>query len=136
MLGRLEFFLYKPTHCSRRLSWCFSSQVRKSAAVAKKTGSSNADFTFDLFNHDAFPKGDAVFDVESRFFRIWIIPGGIFVHIAVDDNVMITCFAFPRTSCVRRVFAEMRAVNRICREVVIAFDNQRLVALSKCRALP
>ena len=100
----------------------------------KKTGSSDADFKFDLFNHDAFPKGDAVFDVEGRFFRIWIIPSSVPVHIAIDDNVMITCFAFPRTSCVRRAFVEIRAVNRIRREVGIAFDNHRVVALSKCRA--
>ena len=39
MLGRPEPFLWKPTSSSASVSWCSSSQARKSSGVAKKVGS-------------------------------------------------------------------------------------------------
>ena len=82
-----------------------------------------------LRNYDALPKGDAVFDVGGSFFRIRIIPGGIFVYLAAHRDVVIAGQPLPRAGRVRGAFHKMCSVNRIHGEVMIAFNHHGVFAL-------
>src|SRR5579872_2001355 len=88
-------------------------------APAPSTGSADLDAT---------PEGDAVLDLGRRRLRLGIIPGGVLVLGAVDDDAVIMRRALPWAFAGRGARPQHRRIDRACREVVIAFDDHRVVA--------
>src|SRR5262245_34123301 len=89
-----------------------------------------------LFDNDTSPECDAIFDIGRRLLWLRVIPSGAFVDGAIDDNVIVTRLAFPRAIGVLITAAKIFAVHGIRREVMIALDDYRIVALSQNRVMP
>src|SRR5262249_43518071 len=89
-----------------------------------------------LLDNDTSPECDATFEIGRRVLWLRIVPSRALVDGAVDDNVIVTCLAFPRTIGVLITAAKIFAVHGIRREVMIAFDDYRIVALGQKRVMP
>src|ERR1700741_5504579 len=76
-----------------------------------------------LFDLQAFPKRDVIFDVLSGIFRVRVIPCRVFVHFSVDDDVVITRRTLPTADSVGVARLKVFFVDRVRREIVIAFDS-------------
>src|SRR5262245_8121069 len=88
-----------------------------------------------LYNH-AFPKRHIIFDVLRGVFRVRIIPRRVFVHFPVDDDVVITRRALPTADSMRVAWLKALLVDRVRREIVIAFDDDCFVTFGEYGAVP
>jgi hypothetical protein len=82
------------------------------------------------------PERDVVFDFMRGRFRVRIVPGRIFINFFGDDDVVVTCFAFPGTDAVRAAIADVLTVDGVGGEVMIAFDYDRLIAFREHYVMP
>src|SRR5215813_12593544 len=89
-----------------------------------------------LFYNHAFPKREVIFDVLRGLFRIRIVPCRVLVHFSVDDDVVITRRALPRADRVGVARLETFFVDRVRREIVIAFDDDGFVTFGDYCAVP
>lgn len=71
---------------------------------------------------------------SSAWFRI--IPGGILVHRTIYDSVVIARPSFPGADGLVVALSEVFLIERIKREVLIAFELNGLVAFSQDGVVP
>ena len=84
----------------------------------------------------AFPEGDVAFDVFGIGLGFGVIPRGVFVCFAVNDDVVVARRAFPAADGVRRGRLEIGFVNAAFGEVMVAFDDDSFVAFGDGFAVP
>jgi len=77
-----------------------------------------------------------VFDLGRCGFGIGIVPGSIFVDLPIDDNIVVARFTFPWASGMRGALLKIFSLNRLRREIVVAFDDYRIVALCQNGVVP
>ena len=77
-----------------------------------------------------------VFDLGRCGFGIGIVPGGILVDLPIDDNVVVARFAFPWASGKRCALLKIFSLDRLRREIVVAFDDYRIGALRQNSVVP
>src|SRR6476661_4047332 len=91
----------------------------------------------DLLQYlDALPESGAVLDLAGRGLGLRVIPGSIWVALAVHLHVVVAGGAFPRTHCLVIAGLEIFAVNGLHGEVLIAFHLDRLVRFSENGSVP
>ena len=83
-----------------------------------------------LVDLHASPKSDVPLDLIGFRFGAWVIPRGVLVNLAVDDNVVITRFTLPWTDRVRFAWLKVLLVDCVGREVLVAFHFDSCIALS------
>ncbi len=74
------------------------------------------------------PEGNAILDLGSGRFWIGIVPGGVAVYLAVNYDIVVTRLALPGTDRMAGARLQIFVVDRIAREIVIAFNDNRVVA--------
>src|SRR5690606_29022852 len=84
----------------------------------------------------ALPERDVPGDRLRGVLRLCVEPRGFLVHPAVDDDVVVAGGALPPADARVGAGAEALAFERAGREVVVAFDDDRLVALREHCAVP
>src|SRR5579884_346325 len=89
-----------------------------------------------LDDFDVFPEGDHAFDMLRLVLRIGVVPGGIFVVLAVYTHGVIAGFAFPASGSALFARGQELLVNRFGWEVGVAVHLHGLVALGQNRAVP
>src|SRR5437868_4307030 len=92
-----------------------------------------AAFLFDFY---AFPESHIILNIVSCLFCLRIIPGSIFVDFTTNNYIIITGFAFPGASGVCIALLKKFSVYSICRKILIAFDNNRVVAFCQNGTIP
>ena len=85
---------------------------------------------------NAFPKSHMIFDLPGCFTWIRVILGSVFVHLAIDDDIVVAGFAFPRANRVGIARSKVFGFDGGGREVVIVFHHNRSIALGKNRTIP
>src|SRR5690606_8114647 len=85
---------------------------------------------------DPVPEGDAALYRCGRLLRFGVVPGGVLVDLSIDDDIVVAGVALPGAMAVRTAGPEVLLPDRIWREVVIAFDDDRIVALGQDRIFP
>src|SRR5262245_23004544 len=88
---------------------------------------------FDLY---AFPKRDVIFDVLRGLFCVRIKPRRVFIHFSVDDDAVITRRALPAADRVGVARLKIFFVDRVRREIVVAFDDDGFVTFGDYGAVP
>ena len=78
---------------------------------------------------NAVPECDAVFDFRGGVFWLRIIPGGIFVVHAVNDQMIVVSSSLPWAD--GGVLARLQKFffYRFCGKILVAFDNHAVVTL-------
>src|SRR6185295_10740241 len=89
-----------------------------------------------LADRDAFPEGDPVPDPGGGGLGVRIIPSGVAIFGAVHLEMVIMGNALPRADRRRVAVAKQRGIDRVAREIMIAFDDQRVVAVGDRGAVP
>jgi len=84
----------------------------------------------------ALPEGDAIADLVGLGLGIGVVPGRIGMQLAVDQQREIARRALPGAGGLVIAEGHMVAVERIHREVVVAFDEHGVVALGDRDAVP
>ncbi len=74
-------------------------------------------------------KGHIIFDLSSLIFGLRIIPGGITFDIITDDNMIIMSLAFPGAYSVFVAFLEVFIFDGFRWKIMVAFDDNCLIAL-------
>src|SRR5437764_10496007 len=110
-----------------------STEGRAPALLSSVSSYVPASHSFDLH---AAPEGDVLFYLPCRVLRLRVVPSSIFVRLAADDHVVITRRPLPGADRVRLALAQVLAPHRLRREVVIALDHNRVVALRQHCAVP
>src|SRR5687767_3639926 len=85
---------------------------------------------------DSFPECHMAFDLLRLGFYFRVVPCGIRVCLAVDDDVVITRGALPSADGVSFTRLEEFGVDRIFRKVVITLDDDRVVAVCQRFIIP
>src|SRR4051794_21077103 len=78
---------------------------------------------------DALPEGDAVAHHLGFGLRIGVIPDGVGVHLAVDDERVVARLALPGTGRLMVAERHVLALQRSRGEIVIALHHHGVVAL-------
>src|SRR5450631_2274688 len=81
------------------------------------------------------PEGDVTGDLFRGFLGGRVVPRRIAVDRLCDDDVVVARGALPAADGVRRAVAEMLPPDRLGRKIVVAFDDDRRVALREDRAV-
>src|SRR5215510_3866801 len=89
-----------------------------------------------LFDLHALPKRDIIFDVLRGVFRVRIKPCRVFIHFSIDDDVVITRRALPAADRVGVARLKVFFVDRVRREIVVAFDDDGFVTFGDYGAVP
>src|SRR5262249_7700860 len=95
--------LYAESVTSVRREWSGKLQFvvdSEKLRVGPVPGHRQAEACRTLFNFDTAPERDPILDLSGCRFGIRIIPGSVFVHISIDDDVVVACLALPWTSSV------------------------------------
>src|SRR2546425_9845210 len=89
-----------------------------------------------LFDLDAAPEGNATLDFFGCGFRLGIIPGCILIDVSLNNDIVITCLALPGTNAMRAAFLKVLTIDGFRRKVMIAFNDNRLIALGEHGVIP
>ncbi len=82
------------------------------------------------------PEGHVGGDFGGSWRRVWVVPRGVAVDLAVDLHVVVAGRSFPGATGVRGTVAQVLPANVVGRKVVVAFDADRVVALGDNGAVP
>src|SRR6266851_1207866 len=82
------------------------------------------------------PEGHTVLDPGRRRAGIGVIPGGVSVHLVADNYVVVARHSLPVACRVGGAGSEILPAHVGDRKVVIAFDDERVSALSDDRPIP
>src|ERR1700682_2274413 len=88
------------------------------------------------FDFHAVPEGDVVFDLSGLRHWVRIEPRRIPIGLAVDRDRVVTRLTLPVAGGVGVAGLKQLPVDGARREVVIAFDDDRLVTLGQGRPVP
>src|SRR5262249_26138398 len=83
-----------------------------------------------------FPKGHVIGDVLGRFQRRGVVPSRVFVHSAIDDDVIVAGRPLPRANGVGRTRFKILLPDRVGRKVMIAFHEDRFLRLGQDGVIP
>ena len=75
-------------------------------------------------------------DVGGSRFWFGVIPSGVFVFLAIDDNMIIVRGAFPRAGAGVIAGLKKVTVNRFGREVMVVFDKFGVGAFRDSSVVP
>ena len=84
----------------------------------------------------AFPKRDAAFDVGGGLFGLGVVPGSVWVHVAIDIDGVITGLTLPGATGLVVAKADVLTLDRSLREIVVPLDHDGIVAFSNDGVLP
>src|SRR5688572_18067142 len=85
-----------------------------------------------LLRHlDAFPECDPAFDFLGLWFCVRVVPRRVGVGFAVDYNIVIAGCALPSADGVGFAWLKEFGFDRILRKIMIAFDDDRFVAVGE-----
>src|SRR5262249_8821169 len=84
----------------------------------------------------AVPERDVVRDLLGGVLGLRIEPRGVFVDLPVDHDVVVARRALPRAERVGTALAQMLAAYGCGREILIALDDDALIALRDDRSVP
>jgi hypothetical protein len=87
-------------------------------------------------NLNTTPEGNIASNIFGGFFGFGVVPGGIAVGLAIDDNVVIAGDAFPAAGGVGAAGLEIVHVDAVGWEVLVAFDDFAAITLSNYDAVP
>src|SRR5260370_949616 len=68
--------------------------------------------------------------------RCWVVPGCIFIFLAVHQEIVVTGRALPAAYRLRVALLEILAMNRVGWKVVVAFDDFSLGGFGKNGTIP
>src|SRR5690242_8911126 len=89
-----------------------------------------------LGDFDAFPEGDVVLDVLGVVLGVGVEPRRVGIVLSIYTHGVIAGLAFPASGGVGLGLHQVLALDRVRREVVVAFDFDGLVALRQDGAIP
>jgi len=113
---------------------CVSSYEGRFGGAASRCG--GEDLVLPSFDANAFPEGDAALDFGSGRTGFGVVPRSVFVFHAIDFHVIVVGRAFPRADgCVRAGFQDIFG-DGVCREILIPFDDDRVVTFGDDFATP
>src|SRR5215471_453718 len=122
----LHFWIPLPGCCGRM---CSSSHPFFCGWPESPSGAS--------FRHlNAFPESDVILDLFGGLTWLSVVPHRVMINLIVDDDVVVAGFAFPMACGVRFAWAQVLAVHRCGREVMVAFYNDCLIAFGQNGAVP
>ncbi len=84
----------------------------------------------------AFPEAEKAFDLFGGFVRIGIGPGRILVHFPGYLYVVVVCHALPRAVILIAALFKVFHPYRIGWEIVIVFQEDRVITLGKHGVIP
>jgi hypothetical protein len=82
------------------------------------------------------PKRNIILDLPGSLLWGGIVPGGVFVLLAIYLNRIVAGQAFPRAGCVRIAPLKILVLDRIGREVLVPLYDYTGIAFSECDAVP
>ena len=82
------------------------------------------------------PKCNIILDLPGSLLWGGIVPGRVFVLLAIYLNRIVAGQAFPRAGRVRIAPLKILALDRIGREVLVPLDDDAVIAFSECNAVP
>ena len=85
---------------------------------------------------DALPEGDAALDLLGGLARLRVVPDRVLVQLAVDQQAVVVRLAFPRAAGAVVAEGDVLALQARLGEVVVAFDDDGVVALGDRGAVP
>lgn len=89
----------------------------------------NKDQCNSLLDFDTFPEGDVALDVVRGFLGVRVVPCGVLVLVAIDDDGVVRGNTFPTAGRVSTGVFEELLLDRIRREIVIVFHHDGFVTL-------
>ena len=82
------------------------------------------------------PESDAVFNLFSSFLWLRIIPGSIFIDLAVYLDGVVAGKALPGTGGMSVAGFQILFLDCIRWEILISLDNDAIITLGYCDAIP
>ena len=89
-----------------------------------------------LYDFHALPEGYVVFYLSRLRFGIRVVPGGLFIDLIPNHDIVIARRSFPAAEGVRVTVTQMFTVYRIRWKIVIALDELRFITFGQDDVFP